>query len=117
MSDITDDFTEEEIAIDKISISATDYDIANLIYNKFGIIDENTLRIKLSIDIHNIFIQRSRFWTIKGITNRDLTENQKDEYNARVNNLVKIANKLKMNAYKNTIVKEYNEIVKYYSNH
>ena len=113
-------FTDEEIreidrrfAIDRLSPDA-DYDVANFVYNHIGILDIDTLRVKLSTEICSMLMRRSFYWIEKSHSSEELWK--KERCNIKSNNISTIAQKLKTAKYKNIIIKEYKSIVKYYSN-
>lgn len=106
-----DDFTDEEI--DRLSPDA-DYDVANFAYNYLGILDDDTLNVKLSTDISSMFLRRSIYWIEKSRSSKECIEMERCRYIS--SNISTIAQKLKTAKYKNIIIKEYKSIVKYYSN-
>lgn len=84
--------------------------IANLAYNKLGILPENLFRKELSTTIYDMIQQKGNYWLIRSYDTND--ELQKKRYENLSANLFKIAHKLKMNPYKNSIYSQYKSILK-----
>lgn len=102
---------ERRFAIDKLSTDVNaDYDIAKFVYNEFGILDEDIVRVKLSTEICSMFLRRSLYWSNKS---RSKEEWENERYQTRSSNIFTISKKLKTNKYKNIIIQEYKSIVKY----
>lgn len=84
--------------------------IANLAYNKLGILPENVFRTELSTTIYDMIQEKANYWLIRSYDTND--ELRKKRYENLSTNLFKIAHKLKMNPYKNSIYSKYKSIIK-----